>query len=98
MPGKNIPKDVIHNSNSTEKENLYKAQAAVKLRIAEYIEKDFDALISDIETLEPKEKVKVKLELAKLVMPKSQAEDEPKKEDYPQTEFIKRLFGKMEEK
>lgn len=81
-------------ADMNSKENLYKAQAAVKLRIAEYIEKDFESLIADIETLDPKEKVKVKLELAKLVVPKSQPDDDSGNAGYSESEFIKKLFGK----
>ena len=73
-----------------------KVQLTIKKRIEEFVNDDFDTFITEIEGLEVRDRVKAKTELIKLVVPRPLNEDE-KNADRIQSEFMKRLFGSVEE-
>lgn len=53
-----------------------KVKLATKERIAKYVEDDFDNFVKEIKKLPLKEKVKAKIELIKLVVPRPLADEE----------------------
>lgn len=70
-----------------------KVQLITKQKIVKYIEENFDSFIEDINTLEPKDKVKVQIDLIKLVVPRPLA-DEEKDALSTQSTLFQRLTGK----
>ena len=85
-------KEHTNNPNGRPKGATNKIQSSVKCRIVEFINNDFDNLIDEIKGLENKEKVKAKIELVKLVVPRPLNESE-EDSNKTQSELMKRLFG-----
>lgn len=71
-----------------------KVSAAVKARIAEYVNNDFDTYIKEIEEIEDvKDRVRAKTELIKLVVPRPVSEEETAASKDFYTEAMRRMFG-----
>ncbi len=84
-----------NNPNGRPKGSLNKVQATVKSRIVGYIEDDFDNFLKEVKKLKTKDRVKAKLELIKLVVPRPLNEEE--KDAYAiQSELVKKLFRENE--
>lgn len=65
-----------NNPNGRPKGAKNKVQLATKERIAKYVEDNFNKFIKDINALGPKDKVRVQIELIKLVVPRPLADEE----------------------
>jgi hypothetical protein len=70
-----------------------KISVATKERIREFVEDDFDNYIEELKELDVRDRVKIKTELIKLVVPRPLNEQE-QESGRVQSEFMKRLFGK----
>lgn len=79
-----------NNPNGRPKGAKNKVQLATKERIAEYVEEDFDNFVKEIKKLPISARVKAKIELIKLVVPRPLA-DEEKEAFNTQSVLFKRL-------
>jgi DNA-binding protein Fis len=71
-----------------------KVPATVKKRIIEYIERDFDQYLSDLNSLDVRDRVKAFTELVKLVVPRPVSEEELDAIRGSQSAVVLRLFPK----
>lgn len=85
-----LPPGRTNNPNGRPKGAKNKVQLATKERIAEYVEEDFDNFVKEIKKLPVKDRVKAKIELIKLVVPRPLA-DEEKEAFNTQSVLFKRL-------
>ena len=65
-----------NNPNGRPKGAKNKVQLATKERIAQYVEEDFDNFVKEVNKLAIKDRVKAKIELIKLVVPRPLADEE----------------------
>lgn len=85
-----LPPGRTNNPNGRPKGAKNKVQLATKERIAEYVEGDFDNFVKEIKKLPIKDRVRAKIELIKLVVPRPLA-DEEKEAISTQSVLFKRL-------
>lgn len=71
-----LPKGRTNNPNGRPKGAKNRVQLATKERIAKFVEEDFDNFIKELRKLDNKNKVKAKLELIKLVVPRPLTDEE----------------------
>jgi len=69
-----------------------KIQTTVKKQIVEFVVNDFDALLSDIQGLNTRDRVRAKIELIKLVVPRP-LNDSEEDEVKTRSKIMKRLFN-----
>lgn len=85
-----LPPGRTNNPNGRPKGAKNKVQLATKERIAEYVEEDFDNFVKEIKKLPLTSRVKAKIELIKLVVPRPLADGE-KEAFSTQSVLFKRL-------
>lgn len=91
-----LPKGQTNNPNGRPIGSKNKIKNPVREKVKDFVEENFDTLISEIEELDLRERVRAKLELIKLVVPKPVNEEETAPGRSYESELIKRLFNKTE--
>ena len=81
---------MTNNPNGRPKNAKNKVQLATKERVAQFVEKDFDTFIKELQKLKVKDRVKAKIELIKLIVPRPLTDEES---DAMNTQS--RLFNKL---
>ena len=71
-----------------------KQENTLKKKIEHFIEDDFDTLIDEIQSLDVKERVKIKLDLLKLVAPKPTESSDNLNDNALNSRLMQKLFGK----
>lgn len=90
-----LKKGQTNNPNGRTPGSKNKVQNIVKKKIEEYFDGDnFDVLITEINALDGKEKVKAKLELLKLVVPRPRDAEETEDILKIQTSFFDKYFNR----
>jgi hypothetical protein len=87
-----LPKGRTNNINGRPLGSKNKIPVPLKNRIVDFVNDDFDILIEEIKKMEVKDRVKSKIELVKLVVPRPLNEEELDA-NKTQSEFMRRLFG-----
>ena len=87
-----LGKGRTNNPNGRPVGSKNKVQSPVRKRIEEFVQGDFDTLLKEIKALEPKDKVKAKLDLLKLIVPRPLNEEESDAAK-TQSEIMRKFFG-----
>jgi len=97
--GKRGPKQGSPSNNPAGKPKGAKDRLSrsIKERIYKYLEGDFESFITDIQSLEPRDRVRAVTELIKLVVPRPVSTEELDAIRGSQSALVSRLFMKSEE-
>lgn len=93
MAGTKKKSALSESAGATAENGRNKMQSVIERKIAEYITGNFDSFIADIEELDVKERVKVKADLIKLVVPRAANDDSPET-PFTQSPLISKLFAR----
>lgn len=70
-----------------------KIQTSLKKRIVEFLEEDFDGFVKEVKSLDKKNRVKAKIEMMKLVIPRPVSQEELDAISRSGSPLLSRLFG-----
>jgi hypothetical protein len=87
-----LPKGTTNNPAGKPAGAKNRVSKTVKNRIVEYVEKDFDRYISDLNSLEAKDRVKAVTELIKLIVPRPVGEEELEAIRGSRSAVLERMF------
>ena len=90
-------KGVTNNPNGRPKGVPNKIQLPLRKRIVEFLDRDFDGFIKELSKLDDKNKVKAKIEMMKLVIPRPVSQEELDAIYASGSPLLSRLFGKKSE-